>query len=222
MFSLWKQNKHAREDASTNCAKYAKIRRLKSRSYKTHSHIEVFQAVCQLGSLRPSQPCRTTKAPNKWDYWAGGGVGFWVGGCFICLIKFERQIDSLDLVDGGRCARILVWENELIDKKRKKTINIRSDLDVRHFWLKRTFAFFLPASTPSASASPSRCIFWCKRSWQLHRWRTIPPHKWKTGPRSLRSRWRQKMLTVNKWTDCGHLSLPQIPVTFHRYTKSNV
>lgn len=74
------------EDASGNCTKYVKISLLKSRNYKIHSHIEVFQAVCQLGSLRPSQPCRTTKARNKWDYWAGGGVGFWVGSCFITTL----------------------------------------------------------------------------------------------------------------------------------------
>lgn len=79
-------NMQHRQGASTNSTKYAKISLLNSRNHKTHSHIEVFQAVCQLGSLRPSQPCRTTKAPNKWDYWAGGGVGFWVGGCFIVTL----------------------------------------------------------------------------------------------------------------------------------------
>lgn len=106
------------------------------KDYKMHSHIEVFEAVCQFGSLRPPQPRGTTKARNKWDYWAGGGVGVWVGCCFIslahrCLIQFERQINSLNLVDGGWCARIIMWENNLIDKKRKKIINLRSCCDVR-------------------------------------------------------------------------------------------
>lgn len=168
-----------------------------------HSHIEVFQAVCQLVSVRPPQPRSTTKARKKWDCWAGGGVGVWVGSCFInlahhCLIQFERpKKTSLDLVDGWRCARIIMWENDLIDKRRKKIIHIRSRCDVR-----RMFTSLPPANTPSASASPSRCIFWCKRFWKLRLWRTIHPHRWKTRPRSLQSKWRQtvaqRLLVVNK------------------------
>lgn len=65
----------------------------------------------------------------------------------------------------------------------------------------RMFTFLPPANTPSASAPPSRCIFWCKRFWKLHLWRTIHPHKWKTGPRSLQSKRRQTvtqtLLVVN-------------------------
>lgn len=33
-------------------------------------------------------------------------------------ITFERQIDLLDLVDGGGCAWIIRWENYLINKKK--------------------------------------------------------------------------------------------------------
>lgn len=152
-----------------------------------HSHIQVFQAVCQLGSLWPPQPGSTTKPQNKWDYWAGrGGGGVWVGCCFIklahhCLVQIEKQIDSLDLVDGWWRARIITWENDLIDK-REKIINIGSCCDVR-----QTFTLPPPADTPSASAPPSRCIFWCKRFWKLRLWRTIHPRRWKTGPRSPQS-----------------------------------
>lgn len=39
-------------------------------------------------------------------------------------IKFERQIDLLDLVDRGRCARIIRWENYLINEKEKKIIKL--------------------------------------------------------------------------------------------------
>lgn len=83
-------------------------------------------------------------------YWVGRGVGFWVGCCSINSahrhkIKFERQIDLLDLVDRGGCTWIIRWENYLINEKIKNINWITIKLHYQTLVIKDVLFLYLQA-----------------------------------------------------------------------------